>query len=40
MTKHHITSPHLEKEEPDQYGQTHPIETAELIDVSSSIVLF
>lgn len=34
MTKHHITSPHLEKEEPDQYGQTHPIETAELIDTS------
>jgi hypothetical protein len=38
MMSLHITSPLLRKDEPDQYAQTHPIETSELISVSDSIL--
>ncbi len=33
----HITSPYLEKEEPDQYGQTHPIESDRLLNVCTTV---
>ena len=38
MSTIHITSPYLEKEEPDQYGQSHPIETDRLLNVREFVI--